>query len=704
MAIIAIGLLAAFIIQRGKQNVLASQTANDFTAQSIPLAQLSSSGAITVNGRTLSVNGQLRANGSLIMAPAAQPSLPATGELYYDQTSNHLKYYNGTDFVQIQTDKDASGSTTNSTTVNNNTTNLSVINNTVTTSSPLGGTVGKIAKFTSGQTLGDSILTDSNTFLSVEGGINIAAESTASDLSLFAANSAPQAFDQTDTANGTDVELGVKFQVDVSGVVKAIRFYKGAAQVGTFQGHLWTSTGTLLGTATFTVSSSGWQQANFSSPIPVSPDQTYIASYHESVTTPGTALGYAFDQGVFSANGVDNGPLHGLASGVDGGNGVFKYTTPAVLPDRTFNSTSYWVDVVFNGAIPTTDSRIRFNGAQISSSDLANDNNLAKRGSSQVFSAHNIFRNTADVVEEFNIQKADTTPLFTVDSVDSRIYLGKPGGSDNTTILVLGRKTDISDPLGTEGSIYYNDVSKMFRCYSGGAWQNCADINTPYGFSQYDEFMGGQTTSLSSDAIGSLGWHAEAIGANGSLSFNPATPAPTADRPGVLALQTPALANQGTTLMLGNASGGSMIIRRGNQFKASVAVGALTNQVLRIGLHNETSSTTQPVSGVWWEANPAVNANWRYCYGDGATATCAATTTAIAANTWMHLEAVVASTGAGTSSVQFTINNSSFAVANVTVDTTNQVSPAYSCYTTNASAQNCYWDYFQLSGATSSQR
>ncbi|HEX4662254.1 MAG TPA: hypothetical protein VH144_01435, partial [Candidatus Saccharimonadales bacterium] len=151
--VIIAGAVTALIVARGKQGALASQTANDFTTQNIPLAQLSTSGAITLNGRTLSVNGQLRANGSLIMTPAAQPTVPATGELYYDQTSNHLKYYNGTEFVQIQTDKDATGS--GSTT--NNITNLSVVNNAVTTS-PLGGTTGKIAKFTSGQTLGDSIL------------------------------------------------------------------------------------------------------------------------------------------------------------------------------------------------------------------------------------------------------------------------------------------------------------------------------------------------------------------------------------------------------------------------------------------------------------------------------------------------------------------------------------------------------------------
>ena len=44
--------------------------------------------------------------------------------------------------------------------------------------------------------------------------------------------------------------------------------------------HLWTNTGTLLGTATFTgESASGWQQVDFATPVPISANTTYVASY-----------------------------------------------------------------------------------------------------------------------------------------------------------------------------------------------------------------------------------------------------------------------------------------------------------------------------------------------------------------------------------------------------------------------------------------
>jgi len=53
------------------------------------------------NGQTLSVNGQLNVNNSLVLTPGKQPVTPATGQLYYDQTSNQLAYYNGKEFVGV---------------------------------------------------------------------------------------------------------------------------------------------------------------------------------------------------------------------------------------------------------------------------------------------------------------------------------------------------------------------------------------------------------------------------------------------------------------------------------------------------------------------------------------------------------------------------------------------------------------------------
>jgi hypothetical protein len=147
------------------------------------------------------------------------------------------------------------------------------------------------------------------------------------------------------SANDTNaIEVGVKFRSDVAGYITGIRFYKGDLNTGTHIGNLWDSSGQLLESATFVnESASGWQQVDFTSPVPINADTTYVASYYAPVG------GYATDGGYFSAAGVDNPPLHALADGVDGGNGVYQYGSTG-FPTSSFNASNYWVDVVFTTA------------------------------------------------------------------------------------------------------------------------------------------------------------------------------------------------------------------------------------------------------------------------------------------------------------------------------------------------------------------
>src|SRR5206468_11219398 len=129
--------------------------------------------------------------------------------------------------------------------------------------------------------------------------------------------------------------VGVKFRSDVPGTISGIRFYKGAANTGTHVGHLWTSTGTLLATVTFSgESAGGWQQASFASPVTISPNTTYVASYYAP------AGHYAGDGGYFSS-GFDDAPLHALASGVEGSNGVYVYGTGGGFPTGASNAANY---------------------------------------------------------------------------------------------------------------------------------------------------------------------------------------------------------------------------------------------------------------------------------------------------------------------------------------------------------------------------
>jgi len=142
-----------------------------------------------------------------------------------------------------------------------------------------------------------------------------------------------------------DLELGVKFQSDVSGWVTKLRFYKGSTNTGPHTGSLWTSDGTLLANALyFGETASGWQEVTLATPAAIAANTTYVASYHATVGH------YAVDNGYFATSGVNNSPLRAPATGAIGGNGVFR--SGAGFPTQTYNGNNYWVDVEFSTTPP----------------------------------------------------------------------------------------------------------------------------------------------------------------------------------------------------------------------------------------------------------------------------------------------------------------------------------------------------------------
>jgi uncharacterized repeat protein (TIGR02543 family) len=145
--------------------------------------------------------------------------------------------------------------------------------------------------------------------------------------------------------NGEPIEVGVKLRADVAGYITGLRFYKAVGDTWTSHvGNLWLpgTTPTNLATVTFTgETSSGWQQMAFSSPVLITANTTYVASYYSQLNY------YAADATYFATKGADNAPLHALQDGVDGPNGVYKTGVGSGFPDQSFNSTNYWVDVTF---------------------------------------------------------------------------------------------------------------------------------------------------------------------------------------------------------------------------------------------------------------------------------------------------------------------------------------------------------------------
>ena len=174
--------------------------------------------------------------------------------------------------------------------------------------------------------------------------VNVTIGST--PLTVWPGSASPVAID-----DGADnpIEVGVKFRSDVAGTITGIRFYKCAINTGTHIGDLWSSNGTLLASATFTVETpSGWQQVNFANPVSINSNTVYVASYHANNGH------YSEDDNFFTTTGVDNPPLHLLAEGVSGHNGIYSYGASSVFPTSTWKSANYWVDVAFTTSATQT--------------------------------------------------------------------------------------------------------------------------------------------------------------------------------------------------------------------------------------------------------------------------------------------------------------------------------------------------------------
>jgi hypothetical protein len=137
------------------------------------------------------------------------------------------------------------------------------------------------------------------------------------------------------------VTLGMKFRSDAAGTVTGMRFWKGAAgNNGTHIALLYSASGQLLGQAPFAgETASGWQTVMFSSPVAIAANTTYIAAYF-------TTSGYSASRYFFTSQGVTNGLLHALQSGVDGPNMVYQYAGTPQFPTSSWQDSNYWVDVL----------------------------------------------------------------------------------------------------------------------------------------------------------------------------------------------------------------------------------------------------------------------------------------------------------------------------------------------------------------------
>ena len=150
----------------------------------------------------------------------------------------------------------------------------------------------------------------------------------------------------TSTSDTHPVEVGMRFESAVAGWVTGVSFYKGVKNTGTHTGNLWSNTGTLLDTGTFTnESASGWQTLSFTNPVQITANTPYVASYY-------APKGYYASNSAYFTVPITNYPITALASVTGAGDGLYSYSSSSTFPTSTYNSTNYWVDVDFTTQAP----------------------------------------------------------------------------------------------------------------------------------------------------------------------------------------------------------------------------------------------------------------------------------------------------------------------------------------------------------------
>lgn len=90
-----------FLIVSQNNDEQPTGTSGRFNTVNVPLEDLSSGQAVDFGDYKVLINGSLQANGDFILSPSEQPANATPGQIYYDQISNVLSYYNGTEFVAV---------------------------------------------------------------------------------------------------------------------------------------------------------------------------------------------------------------------------------------------------------------------------------------------------------------------------------------------------------------------------------------------------------------------------------------------------------------------------------------------------------------------------------------------------------------------------------------------------------------------------
>jgi hypothetical protein len=354
-----------------------------------------------LKAQKLKVNGGLQVTGSIILSPTTQPKSPVIGQLYFDQSSNRLRYYDGQQFVSV-TGETPAGATTNiqinngggaSTSVSSASVLLQTGSNTVQQTGNFSvsgqGTVGSLnttSITSSGGTLYINPVTIDTTPLP---------SGVPTNLGLTTVGSQVTGTGWANTLSANKVTVG-----NTGGNLQSISAYFAAGsssahvQVAIYEddGDVPSKPGALLAASTSTnLVPGGWVTINMPA-VTLSPNTTYWIAMNTDDTTATRAFDGGSQNYCFISSNFGFMPDPFSPPGCFGGN--FTY--------------SIYATYLTSAGAPGSGSQ-----AQVS---------IAPTGAT-------LFQNTTDSNAALQVQNAAGGTIFNVDTVNGRIAIGKANAS-----------------------------------------------------------------------------------------------------------------------------------------------------------------------------------------------------------------------------------------------------------------------------------
>jgi hypothetical protein len=226
--------------------------------------------------------------------------------------------------------------------------------------------------------------------------------------------------------DGRAVTLGVKFTSTQAGKITGIRYYRGQGNSHGYTVALYDRYGKQLAFASVaqdTCSTPCWESVNFQAAVSINANTRYTAAYY---TSNGH---YAHDQGGLLSN-VTNAPLTALANG-----GVYHYGGGIGFPTSVWNSSNYYVDVLFT---PAVQQQQLISGLSLSSSTVA-----ANQPAGTVVGQASVTMNPASPAFSGTLSVATTDPNFQMSGNSLITKAPLAAGSYNT--MVTATQSGIND-------------------------------------------------------------------------------------------------------------------------------------------------------------------------------------------------------------------------------------------------------------------